>query len=158
MGQVDQLRHLLQTILASAMNHLVSPVAQTRVESTGDKPDGYAILRAVRLALRAASESEKPRQACWPFTTGSGHFAMFSGKARPWNLPDLANFFGMSCDAFMRHFRDKLARSAIELLTDMEVWLPAQLKKPAMPIWAVAGSVGYQSVPAFRHVFADGTR
>jgi hypothetical protein len=39
----------------------------------------------------------------------------------------------------------------------MEAWLPAQLKKPAMTIWAVVRSVGYQSVPAFRHVFADGT-
>jgi hypothetical protein len=46
------------------MNHLVSFVPETRVESTGDKPDGYAILSAVRLALRAASESEKPRQVC----------------------------------------------------------------------------------------------
>lgn len=82
---------------------------------------------------------------------------MFSGKARPRNLPDLVNLFGMSCEAFMRHFRDKLARSAIELLTDIRrLWLPTQLEKPAMTIRAVAGSVGYQSVPAFRHVFADG--
>lgn len=57
---VDQLSHLLQTILASAMNHLVSLVPQTGVESTGDKPDGYAILSAVRLA---AVRSERVREA-----------------------------------------------------------------------------------------------
>jgi AraC family transcriptional activator of mtrCDE len=62
----------------------------------------------------------------------------------------------MSRATFVRHFQDKLGRSAIELLTDIRMSLAAnELKKPSMTTEAVAESVGYQSVAAFRRVFTD---
>jgi AraC family transcriptional activator of mtrCDE len=61
----------------------------------------------------------------------------------------------MSRATFMRHFQEKLGRSAIELLTDIRMSLAAnELKKPTMTTAAVAESVGYQSEAAFRRAFA----
>jgi AraC family transcriptional regulator, activator of mtrCDE len=62
----------------------------------------------------------------------------------------------MSRATFMRQFQDKLGRSALDLLTDLRMSLAAnELKKPAISTEAVAETVGYQSVSAFRHVFAE---
>jgi AraC family transcriptional activator of mtrCDE len=62
----------------------------------------------------------------------------------------------MSRATFVRHFQDKLGRSAVELLTDIRMSLAAnELKKPGMSTENVADSVGYQSVAAFRRVFTD---
>ncbi|MNF56230.1 Urease operon transcriptional activator [compost metagenome] len=151
--------------IASASKHLASLVGLMRVESAGDKPGGYAILNALSsalftLVLRAASESE---QAPAGLLALAGHprlapaiSAMFADPARPWNLPDLANLCSMSRATFMRHFQDTLGRSAVDLLTDIRMSLAAnELKKPAMTTEAVAESVGYQSVSAFRRVFTD---
>ena len=56
----------------------------------------------------------------------------------------------------MRRFQDKLGRSAADLLTDIRMSLAAnELKKPASSTEAVAEAVGYQSVSAFRRVFAE---
>jgi AraC family transcriptional activator of mtrCDE len=151
--------------IVSASNRLASLVGLMRTESAGDKPGGYAMLNALSsalftLVLRAASESE---QAPAGLLALAGHprlapaiSAMFAYPARPWSLSDLADLCGMSRDTFMRHFQDKLGRSAVGLLTDMRMSLAAnELKKPAMTTKAVAESVGYQSVSAFRRVFAD---
>jgi AraC family transcriptional activator of mtrCDE len=151
--------------IVSASNHLASLVGLMRMESTGDKPGGRAILNALSsalftLVLRAASESE---QAPAGLLALAGHprlapaiSAMFADPARPWTVPDLADLCSMSRATFMRHFQDKLGRSAIELLTDIRMSLAAnELKKPAMTTEAVAESVGYQSVSAFRRVFTD---
>ncbi|MEX3984852.1 cupin domain-containing protein [Paraburkholderia sp. EG287A] len=151
----------------SASNHLASLVSLMRVESTGDKVGGYAILNALSsalftLVLRAASESG---QAPTGLLALAGHprlapaiSAMLAEPARPWSLPELADLCSMSRATFMRHFQDKLGRSAIELLTDIRMSQAAdELKKPAMTTEAVAESVGYQSVAAFRRVFADRT-
>jgi AraC family transcriptional activator of mtrCDE len=148
-----------------ASSHLSSLVGLMRMESAGDKVGGYAMLNALTsalftLALRVASESE---QAPAGLLALAGHprlapaiSAMFADPARTWNLPDLADLCGMSRATFMRHFQDKLGRSASELLTDIRMSLAAnELKKPAMTTEAVAESVGYQSVAAFRRVFAD---
>ncbi len=151
--------------IGSASNHLASLVGLMRMESTGDKLGGYAMLNALTaalftLVLRAASESE---QAPAGLLALAGHprlapaiSAMFADPARPWNLPDLADLCSMSRATFMRHFQDKLGRSAIELLTDIRMSLAAnELKKPTMTTEAVADSVGYRSVAAFRRVFTD---
>ena len=62
----------------------------------------------------------------------------------------------MSRATFVRHFQDKLGRSATDLLTDIRMSLAAnELKKLTMSTAAVAESVGYQSVAAFRRVFID---
>ncbi|HHK0988017.1 TPA: AraC family transcriptional regulator [Pseudomonas aeruginosa] len=147
-----------------ASNHLASLLGLLRMESTGDKPGRYAILNALSsalftLVLRAASESAQvstglaltSRPRLTPAIS-----AMFADPARPWNLPDLADLCSMSRATFMRHFQDALGRSAVELLTDIRMSLAAnELKKPAMTTEAVAESVGYQSVSAFRRVFTD---
>jgi AraC family transcriptional regulator, activator of mtrCDE len=151
--------------IESASNYLASLVGLMRMESTGDKPGGYAILNALTsalftLVLRAASESE---QAPTGLLALAGHprlapaiSAMLADPARPWSLPDLADLCSMSRATFMRHFQDKLGRSAIELLTDIRMSLAAnELKKPAMTTEAVADLVGYRSVAAFRRVFTD---
>src|SRR3546814_20823624 len=62
----------------------------------------------------------------------------------------------MSRAAFMRHFQDRLGRSALDLLTDLRMSPAAnELKKPAISTEAVAETVGYQSVSAFRRVLAE---
>lgn len=150
---------------ASASNHLSGLVGLMRHESTNDKPGGRAILDALSsalftLVLRAASES---RQAPEGLLALAGHprlapaiSAMFADPARAWNLPDLAALCGMSRATFMRHFQDKLGRSAPDLLTDIRMSLAAnELKRPATSTEAVADTVGYQSVAAFRRVFSD---
>jgi AraC family transcriptional activator of mtrCDE len=154
-----------ETRVGSAVNHLASFVELMRDESMGDKVGGYAILNALSsalftLVLREASESE---QAPAGLLALVGHprlapaiSAMFADPARPWNLPDLAALCSMSRATFMRHFQDKLGRSALELLTDIRMSLAAnELKKPAMTTEAVAEAVGYQSVSSFRRLFAD---
>jgi AraC family transcriptional activator of mtrCDE len=151
--------------IVSASNRLASLVGLMRTESAADKPGGYAMLNALSsalftLVLRAASESEQA-PAGWLALAGHPRLApaisaMFADPARPWRLSDLADLCGMSRDTFMRHFQDKLGRSAVGLLTDIRMSLAAnELKRPAMTTEAVAGSVGYQSVSAFRRVFAD---
>ena len=81
---------------------------------------------------------------------------MFAEPARAWTLPELADLCSMSRATFMRHFQDKLGRSAIKLLIDIRISLAAnELRKPGRSTEPVAESVGYQSVAAFRRVFAD---
>lgn len=148
-----------------ASNQLAGLVRLMRMESAGDKPGGYAILNALTsalftLVLRAASESG---QAPAGLLALAGHprlapaiSAMFADPARAWSLPELADLCSMSRATFMRHFQDKLGRSATELLTDIRMTLAAnELKKPAMSTEAVADSIGYRSVAAFRRVFTD---
>ncbi|MFP3556197.1 AraC family transcriptional regulator [Paraburkholderia sp. SIMBA_049] len=151
--------------IGSASNHLASLVALMRMESAGDKPGGYAILNALTsalftLALRSASESD---QAPAGLLALAGHprlapaiSAMFADPARSWNLPDLADLCSMSRATFMRHFQDKLGRSATELLTDIRMSLAAnELKNPETTTESVSESVGYRSVAAFRRAFTD---
>jgi AraC family transcriptional activator of mtrCDE len=149
----------------SASSHLASLVSLMRVESTGDALGGNAIFNALSsalftLVLRAASESD---QAPAGLLALAGHprlapaiSAMLAEPARPWSLPELAGLCSMSRATFMRHFQNKLGRSAAELLTDIRMSVAAnELKKPAVTTEAVAESVGYQSVAAFRRVFTD---
>ena len=151
--------------IRSASNHLASLLGLMRMESAGDKLGGNAVLNALSsalftLVLRAASES---KDAPAGLLALAGHprlapaiSAMFADPARPWNLPDLADLCSMSRATFMRHFQDKLGRSAVDLLTDIRMSLAAnELKKSTMTTAAVAESVGYRSEAAFRRAFAD---
>ncbi|NID14668.1 AraC family transcriptional regulator [Luteibacter yeojuensis] len=147
----------------SAASHLASLLELMRLESTGDKLGGHAILNALTaalftLSLRAASESD---EAPTGLLALAGHprlapavAAMFAEPARPWSLPDLAELCSMSRATFMRHFQDMLGRSAIDLLADIRMSLAAnELKKPATTTESVAETVGYRSVAAFRRAF-----
>jgi len=148
-----------------ASTQLACLVGLMRREFTGNKPGGYAILNALTsalftLILRASSESG---QAPAGLLALAGHprlapaiSAMFADPARAWNLPELADLCNMSRATFMRQFQDKVGRSAIELLTDIRMSLAStELKKPGMSTEAVADTVGYRSVAAFRRVFTD---
>ena len=151
--------------IGSASNHLAGLVSMMRIESAGERPGGHAILNGLTvalftLALRAASESEQVPAGLLAL---AGHSrlapaisAMLANPARPWNLPELADLCNMSRATFVRHFQDRLGRSAIELLTDIRMSIAAnQLKKPGMSTELAADAVGYQSVSAFRRVFTD---
>jgi AraC family transcriptional activator of mtrCDE len=154
-----------QEDIGSASSHLASLLGLMRMESASDRLGGHAILNALTaalftLVLRAASESD---QAPAGLLALAGHprlapaiSAMLADPARPWTLPDLAGLCSMSRATFMRHFQDELGRSAVELLSDIRMSLAAnELKKPAMTTEAVAETVGYQSVAAFRRAFTD---
>ncbi|MGK9055283.1 cupin domain-containing protein [Neorhizobium petrolearium] len=151
--------------VASATGQLSSLVGLMRMEAAGDRPGGRAVLNALSsalftLVLRAASESETAPEGLLAL---AGHprlapaiSAMLADPARPWKLPDLADRCGMSRATFMRHFQDRLGCSALDLLTDLRMGLAAnELKKPAISTEAIAETVGYQSVSAFRRVFAE---
>ncbi|MGO4379029.1 cupin domain-containing protein [Pseudoduganella sp. RAF53_2] len=150
---------------APASNHLASLVGFMRMESAGDKPGGHAILNALTsalftLALRAASESEQAPAGLLALAShrrlAPAIVAMFADPARAWTLPELADLCSMSRATFMRHFQEKLGRSAVELLTDIRMSLATnELKKQGMTTEAVADLVGYRSVAAFRRAFTD---
>lgn len=147
----------------SASTRLANLVGLMRMESTGDKAGGYAILNALSaalfaLVLRAASESDQAPEGLLALAgharLGPAISAMFAEPARPWNQLELAEMCGMSRATFVRHFQDKLGRSASDLLTDIRMGLAAnELKKPGFGTEAVADLVGYQSVAAFRRAF-----
>jgi AraC family transcriptional activator of mtrCDE len=149
----------------SPSSQLASLVRLMRMEADGDRTGGRAILNALSaalftLVLRAASEAESAPEGLLAL---AGHprlapaiAAMFADPTRAWKLPDLADLCGMSRATFMRHFQDRLGCSALDLLTDLRMSLAAnELKKPAISTEAVAETVGYQSVSAFRRVFAE---
>ncbi|MEB6588002.1 MULTISPECIES: AraC family transcriptional regulator [Pseudomonas] len=149
----------------SVSSHLAGLLGIMRMESTDDKPGAGAILNALTsalfaLVLRAASEAA---QAPAGLLTLAGNprlapaiSAMFTHPAHPWSLPELAELCSMSRATFMRHFHDKLGRSANELLLDIRMSLAAnELQKTTMTTEAVADLVGYRSVAAFRRAFTD---
>jgi AraC family transcriptional activator of mtrCDE len=150
--------------VGSASNHLAGLVGLMRTETASDRPGGGAILNALStalftLVLRAAIESEQAPEGLSALAhprLAPAISAMFADPARPWTLPELADLCGMSRATFMRRFQDTLGRSAAELLTDIRMSLAAnELKKPQVSTEAVAELVGYQSVAAFRRVFAE---
>ncbi|MBV1691800.1 AraC family transcriptional regulator [Novosphingobium sp. G106] len=147
-----------------ASTQLADLVGLMRMESAGDKAGAQAVLNSLSsalfaLVLRAASASNQVSEGLLAL---AGHVrlapaisAMFADPARAWSQPDLAGLCGMSRATFVRHFQDKLGRSAADLLIDIRMSLAAnELKKPGVGTEAVADLVGYQSVSAFRRVFS----
>lgn len=144
---------------------LANLVALMRAESNTGNLGGYAMLNALSaalftLTLRMASEANKapigllalaghPRLA--PALT-----VIFQDPARQWTLSELAELCNMSRATLIRHFQDKVGRSANDLLTDIRMTLAAdELKRPGVSTEAVAETVGYQSVAAFRRAFTQ---
>jgi AraC family transcriptional activator of mtrCDE len=151
--------------IGSASSHLARLVSLMRTESAADRVGGRAILNALSsalfaLVLRAASEGDDAPEGLLALAgnprLAPAIAAMFGDPAQPWRLPDLADRCGMSRATFMRQFQEKLGRSALDLLTDLRMSLAAnELKKPSISTEAVAETAGYQSVSAFRRVFAE---
>ncbi len=147
---------------------LAKLVELMRAEAAVDSLGGMAMLNAFSsalfaLTLRLASEAEKapvgllalaghPRLA--PALT-----AMLREPAHAWTLPELADLCHMSRATLARHFHERVGRSASDLLTDIRMNLAlAELAKPGMSTEAVADTVGYQSLSAFKKVFKQRTR
>jgi AraC family transcriptional activator of mtrCDE len=148
---------------SSASARLASLVTLMRMEAVDDKAGGYAILNSLTsalfaLVLRAASEADQAPKGLLALAgearLGPAISAMLADPARPWALPDLAQMCGMSRATFVRHFQERLGRTAGDLLTDIRMSLAAnELRKPDTGTEAVADLVGYQSVAAFRRAF-----
>ncbi|CAM2154792.1 AraC family transcriptional regulator, activator of mtrCDE [Pararobbsia alpina] len=140
-------------------------VALMRAEAFDDEVGGGAVLNALSsalfaLTLRAAGEAGEARPGVLALAAhprlAPAAAAMFSDPARAWTLPELAELCSMSRATFMRHFQTSLGRSAMDLLTDIRMSAAANALRNSMSSTeTVADLVGYQSVSAFRRVFAQ---
>ncbi|MBZ9780149.1 AraC family transcriptional regulator [Pseudomonas sp. REP124] len=168
--------YLPGTLIVRTSNPAHSPDTQTaaqlasllnlmRAESIAASLGGNAMLNALSAALltmtlRLASESADtptgllamaahPRLA--PALT-----AIFNDPAHPWTLPELADLCNMSRATLIRHFQEKVGKSANAILTDLRMTIAAnELTSTTLPTEVVAERVGYQSVAAFRRAFAQ---
>lgn len=144
---------------------LAGLLALMRTESNISNLGGHAMLNALTaalftLTLRMASESN---EAPIGLLALAGHprlapalAAMFSDPAHSWTLPELAGLCNMSRATLVRHFQEKVGRSASDLLTGIRMALAAnELKKPNASTEVVAETVGYQSLAAFRRAFTQ---
>ena len=140
-----------------------SLIAMMRTESDTENLGGRAMLNAFSaalftLTLRLASEAAEAPSGLLSL---AGHprlapalTAMFQEPARAWTLPELARLCHMSRATLARHFRERLDRSAADLLLDIRMTLAAsELKKPLRSTAHVAELAGYQSESAFLRVF-----
>ncbi|WP_423199996.1 MULTISPECIES: cupin domain-containing protein [unclassified Cupriavidus] len=147
-----------------ATNPLADLVALMRVETAADQPGACEMLNALStalftLVLRAATKSARAETGLLAL---AGHprlapavAAMFARPAHPWNLHDLAALCGITRATLIRDFQARLDRPALDLLTDIRMSVAANaLTRPDLTTGAVARSVGYLSVPAFRRAFA----
>jgi AraC family transcriptional activator of mtrCDE len=138
-------------------------VGLIRAESAAENLGGLAMLNALStalfaIALRLASESIEPPDGLLALA-GNPRLvpaltALFNEPARPWPLPELAQRCNMSRATFIRHFQERLGRSASELLTDIRMTVAANaLKTSHMSTAAVAELAGYHSEAAFQRAF-----
>ncbi len=138
-------------------------VSLMRSESAVENLGGLAMLNALStalfaLAVRLAGEGNEaptgllavagnPRLS--PALT-----ALFNEPARSWTLPELARLCNMSRATFIRHFHQRLGRSASDLLTDIRMTAASNaLKTSDTSTAAVAVLAGYQSEAAFQRAF-----
>ena len=159
--------HAADSITATARlgtgAQLAGLVALMRGESAAETLGGRAMLDALStglfaLVLRLASEAKDAPSGLLALV---GHprlapalVAMFNEPARGWSLPELARLCNMSRATFVRHFQEKLGRSASDLLTDIRMTLAAnQLRQPGRSTNSVAVAIGYQSDAAFQRAF-----
>jgi AraC family transcriptional regulator, activator of mtrCDE len=140
-------------------------VALMRAETMDGDVGSGAILNALSsalfaLTLRAAGETGEARSGVLALAAhprlAPAAAAMFNDPARAWTLAELAMLCSMSRATFMRHFQASFGRSAMDLLTDIRMSAAANaLRKSTSSTEVVADLVGYQSVSAFRRVFAE---
>ena len=148
---------------AGTGTQLAGLVSLMRIESEAENLGGRAMLNAFSTALFALilRRAGEARAAPAGLLALAGHprlapalNALFQEPGRPWSLPELARLCHMSRATLVRHFQERLGRSASELLTDIRMTLAAnELQKPAVSTGAVAETVGYQSEAAFQRAF-----
>lgn len=152
-----------ETDPTDARAQLVTLVDLMRTESLADRLGGTAMLNALSaalfaLAVRVAGDSD---EAPVGLLAAARHTrlapaieAMLKMPAHPWTLPEIAARCHMSRATAARQFRDKVGRSASDLLADIRMSVAAnELQESSASTEAVAEHVGYQSVNAFRHAF-----
>ena len=142
---------------------VVGLVGLIRAESATENLGGLAMLNALStalfaIALRLASEAIEPPAGLLALAGNPRLMpvliALFNEPARPWTLPELAQRCNMSRATFIRHFQERLGRSASELLTDIRMTVAANaLKTSDMSTGTVAELAGYQSEAAFQRAF-----
>jgi len=155
--------HSASTARPGTSAQLAGLVSLLRIESAVDSLGGRAMLNALStamfaLTLRLASEAPEAPAGLLAL---AGHprlapalAALFHEPGHSWTLPELARLCHMSRATMVRHFQEKLGRSASELLTDIRMMLAAQeLGKASVSTGAVAATVGYQSEAAFQRAF-----
>jgi AraC family transcriptional regulator, activator of mtrCDE len=141
----------------------VGLVGLMRAESATENLGGLAMLNALStalfaVALRLAGEITAPPDGLLALA-GNPRLvpaltALFNEPARAWTLPELAQRCNMSRATFIRHFQERLGRSASDLLTDIRMTVAANaLKASDMSTSAVAELAGYQSDAAFQRAF-----
>jgi AraC family transcriptional activator of mtrCDE len=144
-------------------SQLAALVALMRMESAMENLGGYAMLKALSttmfaLTLRLASEAKEAPEGLLAL---AGHprlapalTALFNEPAHPWSLPELANLCNMSRATFIRHFKEKMGRSASDMLTEIRMMVAAnEMQRSSASTSAVAEIVGYQSEAAFQRAF-----
>ena len=138
-------------------------VGLMRAESVAENLGGLAMLHALStalfaIALRLASEVTEPPDGLLALA-GNPRLvpaltALFNEPARAWTLPELAQRCNMSRATFVRHFQERLGRSASDLLSDIRMTVAANaLKTSDISTAAVAALAGYQSEAAFQRAF-----
>jgi AraC family transcriptional activator of mtrCDE len=142
---------------------VVGLVSLMRVESATENLGGLAMLNALStalfaVALRLASEVTEPPAGLLALAANPrlvpALTALFNEPAHAWTLPELAQRCNMSRATFIRHFQERLGRSASDLLTDIRMTVAANaLKTSEMSTGAVAELAGYQSEAAFQRAF-----
>ena len=148
-------------------SRLANLIALMRAEAADDSLGGLAMLNALSaalfaLTLRLASEAA---EAPVGLLALAGHprlapalTAMLRDPAHAWSLPELASLCHMSRATIARQFQAHVGRSASDLLTDIRMHLAlGELAKPGMSTEAVADTVGYRSLSAFKKVFKQRT-
>jgi AraC family transcriptional regulator, activator of mtrCDE len=142
---------------------VVRLVSLMRSESVVENLGGLAMLNALStalftLTLRLASEAHETPTGLLALAGNSrlspALTALFNEPARAWTLPELARLCHMSRATFIRHFQERLGRSASDLLTDVRMTVASNaLKTSDTSTAAVAELAGYQSEAAFQRAF-----
>src|SRR5712671_1378235 len=142
---------------------VVGLVGLMRAESATENLGGLTMLNALStalfaIALRLGSEAIDPPDGLLALAGNPrlvpALIAIFNEPARPWTVPELARRCNMSRATFIRHFQERLGRSASDLLTDIRMTVAANaLKTSDMSTGAVAELAGYQSEAAFQRAF-----
>lgn len=145
---------------AAALSGLVSLL---QMESMAENLGGQAMMNALStalfaLTLRVAAEENTAPNGLLALAgnprLAPALMAMFQRPAHPWTLPELADLCHMSRATLARHFKDRVGRSAADLLTDIRMTLAAsQLRSGGTSTGAIADAVGYQSEAAFQRAF-----
>ena len=142
---------------------LADLVAMIREESALASLGNQAMLNAFCaalfiLTLRHAADSSARAAGLLSIATHArlapALAAMFQEPQRSWTVSDLAGLCGMSPATIARHFKEKLGRSASDLLLEIRMTMATNaLRNSSASVGAIGEAVGYRSESAFQRIF-----